>query len=130
MDPVGCCPALKALAEERLRRYEPPAGARRETAHWLLSARSKIAAALRAGDLFRAAYVTSVTSWKILEGIWLSNSKPVPAAGGVWAHLDDLTERPPQECLRDLFVGEGAARPDAALQLIDWVLARIEGPRP
>ena len=129
-DPLGRFAELKALAQERLRGYEPPVGTVRETAHWLASARGKIAAALEAGDLFRTAYLISVTSWKILEGIWLCNRKPTPAAGGLWAHYGDLADPPPRAWVRTLFVGEGRARADAALQRIAWILPRLtpDGP--
>lgn len=130
LDPKGHFGDLKALAQQHLLRYEPPIALKRETAHWLVSARTKIAACLEAGDLFRAVYVTSVTSWKILEGVWLANGKPIPPAGGVWAHLGDLAERPAEGWLRDLFMSDGAARATSAVQLIDWILPRLQGAVP
>lgn len=128
-DPKGYFSDLRALAEQRLLHYRPPDELIRGVQHWLVSARAKIAASLDGGDLFRALYVTAVSSRTILEGVWLVNSKPTPAAGGVWAHLGDLAERPPKTWLRDLFSAEGAGRAMSALRLIDWVLARLGAPR-
>ena len=69
-----------------------------------------------------------MTSWTILDGIWLANGRPMPANEGVWAHPDALVDRPPEVPPRDVFLGDAGGHGRAALQAIGWTLARIEGP--
>jgi predicted nucleotidyltransferase len=128
-DSAGGLAALRAEAEERFRAYRPPAEALPEMAHWLHSARVKIAAAVDAGDLLRAAYVAGVTSWPILEGLWLAGGRPMPPAGAVWAHLGDLADAPPRWWVEALFLGEARERSRAAIRLIDAILIRLDPAR-
>lgn len=105
---------------------------RQDIAYWLRSARDKIHAALDAGDLLRAAYWTSTTSWKLLEGLWAAHDRPMPAGGGVWAHLGDLGGVTPglAKDLHVLFLGETAARSAAMVALIDATLPLLEAGHP
>jgi hypothetical protein len=94
----------------------------------LRSARIKIAAACDAGDELRAAYIASTSAWEMLRGIWAAYDKPVPPSGALWAHLHDLPAGPPdiEAWLRRLFVGATSDRIGAAIEIIDWVLPRLE----
>jgi predicted nucleotidyltransferase len=126
-DPEGRLASLVALARARFEGYRAPAEERRRLAYWLQSARVKIVAAMEAGDVVKAAYVASTTSWPILEAIWAANDMPVPPSGAVWAHVGDLDKGPPEveALLRRLFAGETADRVQAALEVVDWAVPAL-----
>ncbi len=127
-DPQGRLQALFSAARARFEAYRVLAEEAYGIAHWLRSARIKIAAARDAGDELRAAYVASTSSWEMLRGIWAAYDKPVPPCGALWAHLHDLPAGPPdiEAWLRRLFAGDTADRISAAIEIIDWVLPRLE----
>jgi predicted nucleotidyltransferase len=127
-DPEGRLQALVSAARARFEAYRVPAEEARGIAHWLSSARIKIAAARDAGDELRAAYVASTSAWEMLRGIWAAHDKPVPPSGALWAHLQDLPAGPPdvEAWLRRLFAGNTGDRIGAAIEIIDWVLPRLE----
>jgi predicted nucleotidyltransferase len=128
-DPQGRLQALVSAARARFEGYRVPDEEAHRIAHWLRSARIKIAAARDAGDELRAAYVTSTSSWEMLRGIWAVYDKPVPPSGALWAHLHDLPTGPPdiEAWLRRLFAGDTGDRISAAIEIIDWVLPCLEG---
>jgi predicted nucleotidyltransferase len=127
-DPQGRLETLVSAARARFEAYRVPAEEARGIAHWLHSARIKIAAARDTGDELRAAYVTSTSAWEMLRGIWAAYDKPMPPCGALWAHLHDLPAGPPDIAawLRRLFVGATSDRIGAAIEIIDWVLPRLE----
>jgi predicted nucleotidyltransferase len=114
-DPEGRLQALVSAARARFEGYRVSPEEAQGIAHWLHSARIKIAAARDAGDELRAAYITSTSSWEMLRGIWAAYDKPVPAG-------------PPdvKAWLRRLFVGATSDRISVAIEIIDWVLPRLE----
>ncbi|SRR5579883_346468 len=127
-DPEAILIQLKTQAQHRFETYRMADKERRALAYWLLTARLKIHAALVGEDLLKAAFITSVNSWKILEGLWAANDRPMPPQGAVWAHLKDLSHGPPQVegIVRSLFGGDTHQCIQAALDLIPWILARLD----
>jgi predicted nucleotidyltransferase len=128
-DPEGKLAQLTDLARACLASYEMSAEDKHKLAYWLESARYKMIAAREAGDLLQAAFVASATSWKMLEGLWALNDRPMPSAGAVRAHIQDLTRRPPalEDQWRSLFVGDAPHRVQAAIDVIEWVVPRLVG---
>jgi hypothetical protein len=100
---------------------------RDKIAYWLKSARLKMTVAKRAGDLLKATFVASTTSWEVLVGLWAVNGKPMPPNSSVWVHLKDLPKRPPdvEAVLKHFFCGEAQQRVQTAIDLIDWILAHL-----
>ena len=120
------------VVRECYRAYRTPPEAQRAIAHWLTSTRCKIEAARRAGDALRASYVTSVTSWKILEGIWAACDRPMPPSGAVWAHVEDLCAGPQnvRAWMERLFGSDPSDRVQAAIEIVDWVVPLLERQMP
>ena len=127
-DDTGGLLRLAAQARGHYTTYRTPPKERQQIAYWLRSAQDKIQAALAAGDMLRAAYWTSTTSWKLLEGLWAAHDRPMPPGGSVWAHLDDLSGVTPElvRHLHFLFLGEAAARSAAMVTLVDATLRLLE----
>lgn len=121
-DVDGSLRQLVALAQQCLADYQVSQEARKAISYWLQSARIKIIAAKEAGDFLKASYIASTTSWTVLEGLWAINNKPMPSAGTVLPHLGDLTYKPDNlhQLMEALFMGDGLARIDAIVEVIDW----------
>lgn len=120
---------LTALARRVLRSYRTPDAERRGIGYWLQSADIKVRAALEAGDELKAAFIVGTTSWKMLEGVWAVNDRPMPSSGGVKAHLADLDLQPPApaDWFSRLFLGESSARIETGLGLIAWLVPLLGG---
>lgn len=129
-DPEKQLERLCVIARNRFTAYRSAPQERREIAYWLRSASGKIVGAREAGDKLKAGYLTATTSWKILEGLWAANDKPMPPSGAVWAHLHELTDDPkPLTCwLHKLFCGDTEERTKAAIVLARRVVALLEAP--
>lgn len=126
-DPTGEVDRLMNHAAGVLAAYRPREDEVRGVAHWLRSARMKIAAALEAGDARRAAFVAGTTTWKILEGLWAVNARPVPPSGAVFAELPALDRGPADWNLvfDRLLLANAEERGRAAIEAIDWILPRL-----
>ena len=83
------------------------------------------------GDTQKLGYYASINSWKVLEGLWAYNDKPMPPAGAVWAHVSDLQAVPEslEVSLRELFEGDAWRRAQVMLELISWLLEAERGNR-
>ena len=123
-DPTGRLAGLVAFAQNVRDTYQTPPETLAGIVYWLQSARIKISAADSGGDWLKAAFVVSTTTWKMLEGLWALNNRPMPPSGSVLSHLPDLKRHPPDlDGLIDaLFLGQTAARIGAAVTLIDWIV--------
>jgi len=127
-DPEAIVAQLRTQAQHSFETYQLPEKERHALAYWLMTARLKLQTALSAEDLLKAAFITSTTSWKILEGLWAANEKPMPPVGSVWAHLKDLSKGSShvEEVLKLLFCGDTQQRIQTALDLIGWILAHLD----
>jgi len=127
-DPQGALADLTEQARQRFAAYRVPNDERREIAHWLLSARIKLTAALAANNTLKAAYLSSTVSWPLLQGLWAANEKPVPPNGSVWVHLKDLSRGPQnvEEQLKQFLLDEPLSRAHAAISLINWILEQLD----
>lgn len=127
-DPIDVLRQLTDRAKVLFETYQFPQQELPGLIYWLRSAHLKMSVAQRAGDLLKAAFVCSTTSWQILMGLWAVNDKPLPPNGAVLAHLKDLSKKPPglEEQMNQFFCGETSQRVQIAMNLIDWLLEHME----
>jgi len=126
-DEGGKLAELRTEAEHLYQTFQLPEAERRALSYWLSSAKRKLEAALNEGNLLRVSYIVSTSSWKLMEGLWAANSKPVPPPGAVFAHIRSLQSPMPQDqLLANLFEAEPYIRAKTSMSLIDWVLARLD----
>lgn len=127
-DPAGRFVKLKEIARDNFESYEPPEEERGRLHYTLMSVEIKLKSARDAGDLLKASYAASTSSWQILEGLWAVSSRPMPPNGSVFPHLGDLRAGPPdvRRKLERLFLGDIPERTGAALDLIGWTLPLLE----
>ena len=124
-DPDGLLAELEQLAGNRFETYQTPAHEKSAIFYWLKSASLKLNAAMAVGDTQKLGYYASINSWKVLEGLWAHNDKPMPPGGAVWVHLPDLQAVPEglDGSLHELFEGDAQRRAQVMLELIGWLLA-------
>jgi len=127
-DPMGMLRDLTDRAKVLFETFQVPQQEVRGLLYWLRSAHLKMTVALRAGDLPKAAFVCSTTSWHILMGLWAVNDKPMPPNGSVLVHLKDLSKRPfdLEGQINHFFCGETSHRVQTAIDLIDWILEHLK----
>ncbi|UVI32739.1 nucleotidyltransferase domain-containing protein [Paenibacillus spongiae] len=118
---------LMGEAAARFVNYRMDERERKAIHHWLSSAKIKIQAAVQSRDGLKASFVTASTSYKILEGLWTVCKKPLPPAGSIIAHLDDLKDDVPgiRTLFQLLFTGTPDERADTAIEMIEWIDSRI-----
>ncbi|MBO1435637.1 nucleotidyltransferase domain-containing protein [Meiothermus sp. CFH 77666] len=125
-DPEGKLAELRLEAQQLFDAYQMPEAERKALAYWLESARRKLQTALDEQAQLKMGYLASTQSWKILEGLWAANQKPMPPAGAVFAHITRLEAPLPHfELMNGLFGADPLTRSKTALTLIDWILPRI-----
>ena len=95
--------------------------------HWLLSVKIKLLSALAAEDAMQTNFITATNSWKIIEALWAVNDKPVPPSGSVRRFMGDITNVPVEDWFARLFTGDDNARVNYMLQMINWLLPKLDG---
>lgn len=127
-DPTGALSRLVDEARNCFKNYRTPEEERKKINYWLKSVRQKTYAAQEVGNVLKAAYVSSTSSWPILTGLWAVNDKPLPPSGAVWPHLKDLTRRPDdlEELLQQLFLGDTPCRIQTTIDLADWITTQLD----
>lgn len=127
-DPMGILRHLTDRAKALFETYQFPQQEVDGLIYWLWSASLKMTVAQRAGNLPKAAFVCSTTSWQILMGLWAVNDKPMPPNGSVLVHLKDLSKKPLdlEKQIDQFFCGETSQRIQTAVNLIDWILEHLE----
>jgi nucleotidyltransferase-like protein len=125
-DPCGVLDSLKEQARCRFDEFEVSAEERASSAFLLGCARDKIRVALDGGDLLRAAFVAGTTSWGIMEGLWAANNRPLPPNSSIRPHLRDLSGPVDVQAKYErLFLADTPERVRVALELLDWIIARL-----
>jgi predicted nucleotidyltransferase len=117
-------PELIRLAQEAQDSFSVTEKDRAAIAHWLLSASLKVVAARAAGDQIKVAFVVSSTTYQVFAGLWAVNQKPMPASGGVLAHLNDLPLHPDHipGWLESFLTGNLEERAATFAALCDWLI--------
>lgn len=125
-DSDGTVPRLQAEADRVFRAYRAPEQLKFGLAEDLRHVEDKARVGLEAGDLLRAVYCLSTSSWGLIEGLWAANDLPAPPNSSVRPHLRDL-HGPENVCslFERMFVGEPWERAEAGLFLVRWVRRRL-----
>lgn len=94
--------------------------------YWLSATKIKLLSAFDNKDEKRLSYLLSTNTWKVLEGIWAKNNKPVPPSSLAYSKHDELTNVPWEYWFDDLLMGKISSRVNAMLKLIDWICESSE----
>ncbi|MBQ4573088.1 MAG: nucleotidyltransferase domain-containing protein [Clostridia bacterium] len=89
--------------------------------YWLSSTKTKLISAIKYNDMEKVSYIISTNSWKLLEGIWALNNKPMPPSSIAFNKYDVLNHIPSENWFNDLFVGDIISRSKTFINIIDWI---------
>lgn len=122
---------MREFAQERMAAYRVSPQEAQGIAHWLRSACLKITAARQAGDDLKVAYLIATNSFEIFVALWAINQRPLPAGGGILAHLKDLPQQPEPNpgWPKALFRRIEQKRLQIFLALCDWAIPLLETQR-
>ncbi|MDF2539410.1 MAG: hypothetical protein K0S76_2431 [Herbinix sp.] len=115
---------LIKIANNKYENYVPTADYIKTVTHWLESTRLKLSSAINQMNGMNRTFYASTNVWKVLEGIWMVNRKPMPPSASVLRFHKELSKKPCENWFEKLFTGNGV---DAffLLEIIDWILLEV-----
>ena len=122
----GKAQEIITYAENTFENYHVTQKERHEIAYWLKSIKPKLEAAFSKQDLLLISYLVSINTWKVLEGIWAVNHKPVPPASSLYRRYKELELIPSQNWFEGLLIGDPEHRGQIMIESIGWLLKRLE----
>lgn len=111
---------LFAEANEIYNNYKTPNKEKESIVYWLSSTKSKLLSAIRNNDTVRISYLVATNTWKLLEGVWAINNKPIPPSSLVF-HTHNTLSLPLDNWFEDLFVEDVLSRADTMIKIIDII---------
>ncbi|WP_152365117.1 nucleotidyltransferase domain-containing protein [Microlunatus speluncae] len=127
-DSDGALSRLRSVAERVYRDFRAPRQLKADLAEALGHPEDKIRVGLESGDLLRAVYCLSTSSWGLIEGLWAANDRPLPPNSSVRPHLRDLAGPDDLEAqFERLFLAEPRVRAETGLFLLGWIRHRLGG---
>lgn len=115
---------LVNIAHNKYEKYVPPADYIKSVIHWLKSTKLKLTSAIKQNNDISSTFYASTNAWKVLEGIWMVNSKPMPPSSSVLRFYNELTKRPCGNWFEKLFTKNGIDNL-FMLEVIDWILSEV-----
>ena len=97
---------------------------RESIAYWLSSTKSKLTCAINCNDLTRISYLVATNTWKLLEGIYAINDKPVPPSSLVFNKHKSL-ELPIDNWFERLLTEDTLSRADTMIKIIDIICSKL-----
>jgi predicted nucleotidyltransferase len=125
-DRDGALSRLRTEADRVFRAYRAPQQLKADLAVALGHPEDKVRVGFESGDLLRAAFGLSTSSWGLMEGLWAANDLPLPPNSSVRPHLRDL--RGPEnieKLFERLFLGDPRERVETGLFLLGWIRRRL-----
>ncbi len=117
----GSFDKLMLRANEIYNEFSMPTKDMQSICYWLSSTKIKLTAAMNSNDKMKIAYLLSTNTWKVLEGVWARNNKPMPPSSLAFAKHGDLKHIPYDNWFNGLLMGDCISRARAMLDIIDWV---------
>lgn len=113
-------------AESTYENYRVSRRQQNEISYWLKSVKPKLESAFSKQDLLLVTYFVSINTWKVLEGIWAVNQKPVPPASSLYRRYKELELIPSLNWFEGLLIKDPEHRGRVMIESIDWILKRLE----
>lgn len=117
----GSLAKLMSRANEVYDSYSASKKDMESISYWLSSTKIKLIAAINSNDEMKISYLLSTNTWKVLEGVWARNDKPMPPSGLAFAKHAELKYIPYDKWFNGLLMGNCISRAKAMLDIIDWV---------
>lgn len=104
--------------------YKIPDKERESLAYWLSSTKSKLTCAINCNDHTRISYLVATNTWKLLEGIYAINDKPIPPSSLVF-HQHKSLELPIDNWFENLLTEDTLTRADTMIKIIDIICSKL-----
>lgn len=115
---------LIAKAKEIFNSYCAPDKEKEEICYWLSTTKIKLLSAINSNDEMKVSYLLSTNTWKLLEGVWTKNNKPMPPSSIAFVKNNELTCVPYDNWFNKLLVGDNLSRANFMIDMIDWICER------
>lgn len=116
----GSFARLVSIAKELYQNYRTPEKELANIRYWLSSTRSKLHSKRNQNDAVGMAYLLSTNTWKVLEGLYAINNRPMPPSSLAY-HLRDTLCVAMEHWFEKMVMGEIPARVETMLGLIDLI---------
>ncbi len=114
---------LISMANNIYCNYSTPSNEKESICYWLLSTKIKLKSAIYSNDNEKASYLISTNTWKVLEGVWAKNNKPMPPSSLVFEKHGELKAIPFDGWFDRMLLGDCLKRAVAMIDIIDWICA-------
>lgn len=89
--------------------------------YWISSTKIKLLSAIKSNDLNKISYLISTNTWKLLEGVWAVNNKPMPPTNLVFYKHGVLSKTPFENWFKKLLIGDDISRANTMIDIINWI---------
>ncbi len=108
-------------AQQIYENYITPSEELKNISYWLSSTKMKLEAALQEQDALKVSYLLATNTWKVLEGVWAINDKPMPPSGLAFFCHTVLKKVPCENWFSKLLTGNEKARACFMMKVIDTI---------
>ena len=111
---------LSAEAHEIYNNYKTPDKEKKNIVYWLSATKSKLLSAIKNNDDVKISYLVSTNTWKVLEGVWAINNKPIPPSSLAF-NTHNVLSLPLDNWFEGLFVEDILSRANTMIKIIDII---------
>lgn len=108
-------------AKDTYDRYRTPEKELERVRYWLSSTKRKLLSRIKSADMQKVSYLLATNTWKVLEGVWAINNKPIPPSSIAFSK-HELLSMPLENWFEDLLMGDIETRANTMLEVIDIIL--------
>lgn len=119
--------SLKALIEKAkniYQNYQTPIKEKDNIKYWLKATKIKLISALENKDELKLSYLLSTNTWKLLEGLFAINNKPMPPSSLTYYLSKDMNIEL-DYWFTKLLIGNVLDRAESMIKLIDFVNEKL-----
>ncbi len=100
--------------------YRTPEKEMERIRYWLSSTKKKLLSGIKNADMQKVSYLLATNTWKVLEGVWAINNKPIPPSSVAFSKRE-LLNMPSENWFENLLMGDIEFRAKTMLEVIDII---------
>lgn len=100
--------------------YRTPEKEMERIRYWLSSTKKKLLSGIKNADMQKVSYLLATNTWKVLEGVWAINNKPIPPSSVAFSK-HELLNMPSENWFENLLMGDIEFRAKTMLEVIDII---------
>lgn len=120
----GSLKTLIEKAKNTFQNYQTPINEKENIKYWLKATKIKLISALENKDELKLSYLLSTNTWKLLEGIFAINNKPIPPSSLTYYLSKDMHIEY-DDWFTKLLIGNVLDRTESMIKLIDFVNEKL-----